>query len=69
MRLRKYWFLAGIAVLLGCESKLETGYKYTPLNASDATRRAYYAAPFSPDAQGREQDGSVPISLRRPDVR
>jgi hypothetical protein len=38
--------------LVGCGSRqLETGYTFTPLGASPAQRRAYYAGPFSPEAR------------------
>jgi hypothetical protein len=36
----------------GCGSrKLETGYQYTPLDATPVQRRAYYAGAFSPEAR------------------
>jgi len=34
----------------GCKATLETGYQPRPLNATEDTRRAYYAPPFSPEA-------------------
>ena len=49
--------LAALAALAGCgESQLEDGYKYRPLNASSAERRAYYASPFSPEKAAAEQE-------------
>jgi len=41
------------AILSGCggSSRLETGYQYTPLGASPAERRAFYAGPFSAEAR------------------
>jgi hypothetical protein len=55
---------------LGCDqSKLDTGYHYRPLGASDAQRRAYYAPEYSREAalagQQRESDVSN-MSRRRP---
>jgi hypothetical protein len=44
----------------GCSSTLETGYKPRKLNSSQAERRAYYAAPFSPEARGEEQRSQMP---------
>lgn len=59
------WSILVLVALGGCESTLDTGYKYTPLNASDAQRRGYYAAPFSPEATASKQNSS-PIELGRP---
>jgi len=41
------------AILGGCggPQKLETGYQFTPLGASPAERRAFYAGPFSAEAR------------------
>lgn len=44
--------LIASVTVVGCGSRqLETGYTYTPLGASPAQRRAYYAGPFSPEAR------------------
>lgn len=46
--------LAGAGLLLlgsaGCANRLETGYEPNRLNSTPAQRRAFYAAPFSPEA-------------------
>ena len=42
-------FLA--AALAGCSDRLETGYRPQRLGDTDTQRRAYYAAPFSPESQ------------------
>jgi hypothetical protein len=44
-------FTAGVALLVGCSDRLETGYRPQRLGDSDTQRRAYYAAPFSPESQ------------------
>jgi hypothetical protein len=59
-----------IAMLLllaaGCGSELETGYKPQKIGVSDEERRAYYAAPFSPDAMGVEEAKMNLSRARRP---
>jgi len=40
----------------GCSSKLETGYEPRKLNASNEKRRAFYAAPFTPEARAGASD-------------
>jgi hypothetical protein len=40
----------GLLLLAGCQSDLETGYKPKKLGVTDEERRAYYAAPFSPES-------------------
>ncbi len=49
---------AGSALLPACEPMLETGYKPRPLNATDADRRAYYAPPFSAEAESQKTSGT-----------
>ncbi len=49
----------------GCLNKLETGYEPIRLNATPAQRRAYYAAPFSPEARA-VPDREEELSARRP---
>lgn len=51
---------------IGCSSKLEDGYKPRLLGASDAQRRAYYAAPFTPEAQAAQMDSEQEMEQRRP---
>jgi hypothetical protein len=53
----------------GCESKLETGYKYTPLGASEEQRRAFYAPAFSPQTHKPLDEGGAPVPMRYPDSR
>jgi hypothetical protein len=51
--------LAIVGLLLlagGCAETLVTGYAPHKLSSSDAERRAYYAPPFSPEANAREQE-------------
>jgi hypothetical protein len=51
----------------GCSNTLETGYKPTPLSAGSADRRAYYANPFSPEAQPQNnQDIGGQPDINRP---
>jgi len=50
-------FIFGLA---GCKgnSTLESGYQYTPLGASPAARRAFYAGPFSVEARDAQLERS-----------
>jgi hypothetical protein len=48
-----------------CSNKLETGYVPVKLNASPQQRRAYYAAPFSPEARA-VPDREEELNARRP---
>ena len=60
--------LAGI----GCGTgKLETGYAYRPLGASDAERRAYYTPRYTRAAALAEQEREreAEFRSRRPDYR
>ncbi len=60
--MRLEFCVLSVAVLcgaLGCGSKLETGYAPRKLNDSDAERRGYYAAPFSPEARAAEAERAV----------
>jgi hypothetical protein len=50
----------------GCSDKLETGYKPRPLTASPALRRAYYASPFSREAEAPELEREQEFEARRP---
>jgi hypothetical protein len=60
--------LLAVAALAGCGTELETGYKPRVLGASDAERRAYYASPFTPEAQAAEKDRQEEMKSRRPDM-
>lgn len=44
------------AALAGCNTQLETGYAYRPLNSTEAQRKAYYASPFTPEKAGANND-------------
>ncbi len=48
--------LIAMAIEIGCEPVLETGYKPRPLNATETVRRAYYAPAFTPDSMGEKKD-------------
>ena len=50
----------------GCTSSLETGYKPTRLGATDATRRSYYASPFTPEARAAQLEREQELQQRRP---
>jgi hypothetical protein len=65
----------GSTSLVGCKGNntLETGYEFTPLGASPAMRRAFYAGPFSAEAReaqierGRDSSaGGPPVGRYRP---
>lgn len=59
--------LTGLAVLAtGCAAKLETGYVPRKLNASDAERRGFYAAPFTPEARAAQMEREQELEARRP---
>jgi hypothetical protein len=61
------WLCASAVVLLvGCSSKLETGYQPQLIGASAAQRRAYYATPFSPESQAPKTDKETELNNRRP---
>ncbi len=49
--------LGGLAII-GCggANRLETGYAYTPLRATEVQRRAFYADPYSGEAQRAAQE-------------
>jgi hypothetical protein len=55
-----------LPALAGCSNTLETGYKPTSLGASASLRRSYYASPFTPEAQGANEDRDAEIDARRP---
>ncbi len=61
------WLILGLITLMaGCSSELESGYKPKKLGVSDAERRAYYASPFSPEAQAGQQEQQQEMNMRRP---
>lgn len=53
--MRKWLALSLLAAVggggVGCGSTLETGYEPRRLSATDGQRRAYYASPYSEEAQ------------------
>jgi hypothetical protein len=52
---------------VGCgESALETGYEPRKIGASVAQRRAYYASPYTPQAQAAQQERDQDLESRRP---
>jgi len=66
---RRTWtkLLAAVALLtVGCSSTLETGYKPRKLGESNATRRSYYASPFTPEARAAEMEREQELQHRRP---
>lgn len=65
MRIR----ILGIAITLlviGCQNKLETGYKPVVLGASSAERRGYYAQPFTPERKAAQLEREQEYEARRP---
>ena len=52
--------------IAGCSAKLETGYEPRRLNSSDAERRGYYAAPFTPEAREAQMEREQESEFRRP---
>lgn len=52
----------------GCSHKTETGYEPRLLNDSDVVQRGYYAAPFSPEARAAQQQRTIQMENRRPDL-
>ena len=64
---RLYGMSAILALMLlaGCNTELEDGYKPRSLNAGPTQRRAYYASPFTPEAEAAKQEkGADERSLR-----
>jgi hypothetical protein len=57
----------GVVMACGCGDRLETGYKPRRLGDSELQRRAYYASPFSPEAQVPNSDRAAPMH-RRPNT-
>ncbi|MGH7214183.1 MAG: hypothetical protein ACREIT_05415 [Tepidisphaeraceae bacterium] len=59
-------FGVGLSLSVGCASKLETGYQPRRLGASENVRRAYYASPFTPEANAAALDREQELEARRP---
>ena len=64
--MRPWLFASVLLLLVGCSSKLETGYQPQLIGASAAQRRAYYATPFSPESQAPKTDKESELANRRP---
>jgi hypothetical protein len=47
-----------VAMIAGCEPKLETGYSPRPLNSTPDERRAYYAPEFTPESHPAKQENT-----------
>ncbi len=58
--------IVGSLLLAGCASDLETGYKPKKLGVPDEERRAYYAAPFSPESAAGSEGKANAIKARAP---
>jgi len=62
--------ILGLAIipllLVGCQNKLETGYKPSVLGASTAERRGYYAQPFTPEKKAAQLERDQESEARRP---
>ena len=55
-----------LALACGCTQELETGYKPHPLNASQTQRRAYYASPFTPEAEEGAKEAPQSSNFHKP---
>jgi hypothetical protein len=55
-----------LVALVGCSSKLETGYEPRKLGASDEIRRGFYAQPFTPEAKAAKEYEQDFGDVRRP---
>jgi hypothetical protein len=65
------WTIITLATALagavgGCSNKLETGYEPRKLGASEAERRGFYAAPFTPEARAAQLQRDEEFDARRP---
>jgi hypothetical protein len=54
--MHRLWILGCVALLLGCETKTETGYVPRKLGDSETVQRGYYATPFSPESRAAEAE-------------
>jgi hypothetical protein len=66
LAMQRMWWIFLLAVAAGCSNTLETGYKPVSLGASSSLRRSYYASPFTPEAQGANEDRDTELDARRP---
>lgn len=64
--IRGMLLILALLPLAGCQSDLETGYKPKKLGVSDEERRAYYAAPFSPESAAGAEGKANAIKARVP---
>ena len=60
------WMAMTLLLLTGCDTKLVTGYQPRRLGDSPATRRAYYAGKYTPEAHAAEQERVEDLRSRRP---
>ena len=63
---RRSLFILSLLAVGGCSSTLETGYKPHLLGDSGVKRRAYYAQPFTPEAQAGQTEQEQQLEMRRP---
>jgi len=54
-----------LAFVAGCSEQLETGYNPRPLDASDITRRGFYASPYTREAKAAEAERERDPESRR----
>ena len=66
MRTRVLGFSIIPLLLIGCQNKLETGYKPNVLGVSAAERRGYYAQPFTPEKKAAQLERDQEYEARRP---
>jgi hypothetical protein len=53
-------FAGALLGVCGCNTEMESGYKPRSLNAGPAQRRAYYASPFTAEAEAGKQEKGGP---------
>ena len=58
--------IIGSLLAVGCQSELETGYKPKKLGVTEEERRAYYAAPFSPESAAATEGNVNAVKARGP---
>jgi len=56
----KWIAIMAVALVAGCEPKLETGYVPRPLNATPDERRAYYAPEFTAESHPAKEQSNTP---------
>ena len=64
--MRKWMAVGLLGLVTGCDTRLVTGYQPRRLGDSPATRRAYYAGKFTPEARAAEQERAEELRTRRP---